>query len=143
MKMRVTVELEMDVIDATDLNVQLATLLDSDTAAEVMAARETLTTYKITACDSDEDAVKRAEAELGLLADSTRRRWQPNIAIPYYGSDRTYTARPGLFVYGGMGSGDFYAPGGIVVYCSPSEARQLADLLGLDFERDDSFRYHR
>jgi hypothetical protein len=74
---------------------------------------------------------------------SSHRTYQLGDQHRYYASDKTYECKPGLFVYGGFGSGNYYSSDFNIYSCSPSEASEMAKLEQADWKNIDSFDYYR
>lgn len=68
--------------------------------------------------------------------------WNDGDSVEFYASrpKRFLSIKPGLYWYSGFGSGTLFRPGGTMfLNCSPIEAAQECDMLGIEFRYVDSF----
>ena len=71
------------------------------------------------------------------------KTYDENSRFNYYGSKQQYTPKPGLFMYSGFGTGDYYSITGRIFSCSTTESSMLAALEGVERVYKDSFDYYR
>lgn len=79
-----------------------------------------------------------------MLIDFHEGWWKPGAKVRYHDmlpnqKPQHCEVFPGLYWYGGLGSGTFFRPDGTLMDCSPQEAYAEARRLGIECRYIDSF----
>jgi hypothetical protein len=74
---------------------------------------------------------------------SSSRQWKEGDTFAFYGSGERAPVKAGLFVYSGLGMGNYYSSDGFIYDCSTTEAHQIALRDDVPYEYVDSFRHYK
>ena len=118
-----------------------------------LAGKQVLNEFKFLSEKEYNEAIQRnsgviRERELMQLFEmkvklSSNRTYEKGDKHKYYASDITYDCLPGLFVYSGFGTGNYYSSDGKIYSCSTSEASEMARLEQVEWRHIDSFNYYQ